>query len=68
MDSLNNKDSVGETCVICGNIKSKGIHLYTHFICCDCESEMVSTDTSEEKYKYYLYQLRKVTQPIIEVQ
>ena len=53
----------GETCVICEKTKTKGIHLYTRFICHDCEKEMVLTETSDEKYQYYLKKLRKLTQP-----
>lgn len=60
-----NKGSVGETCVICEQNKDKGIHIYTLFICSDCEKEMISTDTSEEKYKHYLTQLRKLTEPML---
>ncbi|AZU64790.1 sigma factor G inhibitor Gin [Neobacillus mesonae] len=54
-----------ETCVICENQKVKGIHLYTSFICSDCEHELIQTDTSDPKYKYFLKRLRKVTTPEI---
>ncbi len=50
----------GETCVVCERTKSRGIHLYTSFICAECEREMVSTETNDPKYIYYLKQLRKV--------
>ncbi|WP_374723886.1 sigma factor G inhibitor Gin [Calidifontibacillus erzurumensis] len=59
------KGSVGETCVICEKKKEKGIHLFTEFICSDCEQEMVSTETKDEKYKYYINQLKKVTEPLL---
>jgi hypothetical protein len=54
-----------ETCVICENLKPKGIHLYTSFICTECESDLIQTDTLDPKYKYFLKQLRKVTNPEI---
>ena len=54
-----------ETCVICEEIKGKGIHLYTSFICTDCEKDMIVTDTHDPKYKYYLKKLRKITSPEI---
>lgn len=54
-----------ETCVICENLKPKGIHLYTSFICTDCESDLIQTDTNDPKYKYFLKQLRKITTPEI---
>lgn len=55
----------GETCVICEDEKLRGIHLYTSFICTDCEHDLIKTDTDDPKYKYYLHQLKKVTKPEI---
>lgn len=52
-----------ESCVICEQIKPKGIHLYTMFICTECEKELIQTETSNPKYKYFLQQLKKVTSP-----
>ncbi|WP_281064492.1 sigma factor G inhibitor Gin [Cytobacillus eiseniae] len=59
------KKNIGEECVICEESKIKGIHLYTAFICTDCESDLISTDMNNPKYKYFLKQLRKVTNPEI---
>ncbi|MED1441201.1 MULTISPECIES: sigma factor G inhibitor Gin [Aeribacillus] len=50
---------IGETCVICDKQKEKGIHLYSSFICTDCEKDMVQTDTSDWKYQYFVEQLKK---------
>ncbi|RHW31781.1 sigma factor G inhibitor Gin [Neobacillus notoginsengisoli] len=52
-----------ETCVVCEGLKKRGIHLYTSFICSDCERDMISTETSDPKYTYYLRQLKKVAAP-----
>lgn len=57
--------AVGETCVICEQKKEKGIHIYMQFICYECEQEIISTETNEEKYKHYLNQLKKVTEPML---
>ena len=57
------KKHVGEECVICEQSKLRGIHLYTSFICTDCESDLITTDTCNPKYKYFLKQLRKITNP-----
>ena len=54
-----------ETCVICEDLKPIGIHLYTSFICTDCERDLIQTGTNDPKYKYFLKQLRKVTNPEI---
>ncbi|MFD0829559.1 sigma factor G inhibitor Gin [Neobacillus sp. M.A.Huq-85] len=54
-----------ETCVICDQLKPKGIHLYTSFICMECEKDLINTETSDPKYKYFLKQLKKITTPEI---
>lgn len=59
------KKTAGETCVVCETIKLSGIHLYTSFICKECEHDIIGTDTKDAKYKYYLKQLRKITNPEI---
>jgi len=59
------KKQIGEECVICEQTKQRGIHLYTSFICTDCESDLISTDTNNPKYKYYLKKLKKITNPEI---
>jgi hypothetical protein len=51
----------GENCIICEEQKVRGIHLYTGFICVDCEKDMIDTETSDPKYKYYLQKLKKIT-------
>lgn len=64
MDSLA-REQMGEKCVICEEQKRKGIHLYTSFICMDCEKDIITTDTNDPKYKYYLKKLKKITTPEI---
>ncbi|MDF2856517.1 MAG: CsfB [Neobacillus sp.] len=54
-----------ETCVICEDLKPKGIHLYTAFICTECERDLIHTETHDPKYKYFLKQLKKITTPEI---
>jgi hypothetical protein len=58
-------ENKGETCVICEQVKPIGIHLYTSFICTECERGMIDTDTSDPNYKFYVDKLRKVTKPEI---
>lgn len=65
MSSLLAHSQYGETCVICEQIKPKGIHLYTSFICTECEKDLIQTDSSNPKYKYFLKKLRKITTPEI---
>jgi hypothetical protein len=65
LSSLMTEKQIGEICVICEQQKTNGIHLYTSFICNECEQELVHTDTDNPRYKYYLKQLRKVNTPEI---
>ncbi|WP_273125204.1 sigma factor G inhibitor Gin [Metabacillus sp. HB246100] len=53
----------GETCIICDKKKATGIHLYTSFICVECENDIKNTDTADEKYQFYLNKLRRVKNP-----
>ncbi|WP_335872073.1 sigma factor G inhibitor Gin [Bacillus sp. 2205SS5-2] len=55
----------GETCIICSDEKTKGIHLYTSFICFDCERAMIHSETKDPDYSFYVHQLKKVTTPHI---
>lgn len=61
LETTETKKTAGETCVVCEHIKASGIHLYSSFICEECEREMIGTDTKDVKYKYYLKQLKKIT-------
>lgn len=49
-----------ERCIICKKAQEAGIHLYTSFICTDCEQEIIQTDTDDPKYKYYVEQMRVI--------
>jgi hypothetical protein len=57
--------SIGETCIICEEKKEKGIHLYTEFICTECERTMLQTEVKDPRYKFYLEKLKKITIPKI---
>jgi hypothetical protein len=62
---VNIKNDLGEKCIVCNEVKSLGIHLYTSFICTECEKEMIHTETSSPYYKYYVQKLKKVNTPEI---
>ncbi|MHC0039238.1 sigma factor G inhibitor Gin [Pseudoneobacillus sp. C159] len=65
MSTLLTEKQIGETCVICEQSKLRGIHLYTSFICTDCEQDLIRTETDHPKYKYFLQKLKKITTPEI---
>ncbi|MED1206034.1 sigma factor G inhibitor Gin [Heyndrickxia acidicola] len=60
MDTVAVQKTTLEKCIVCDEKKLTGIHLFTSFICSDCERDMVNTDTSDPKYKYYIDRLKSV--------
>ncbi|MCM3703956.1 sigma factor G inhibitor Gin [Paenibacillus macerans] len=48
------------TCIICGEPKTEGIHIVSEFICDSCEAEMVHTDVQEEKYHFFIHQMKQI--------
>lgn len=54
MDNIKEKDC----CVICDNSNEEGIVILEQFICNSCEKEMLTTDVEDEKYGYFVVQLR----------
>lgn len=62
--SAKQQDSLQE-CLICELQKDQGIHLLNYFICKECECEIVSTETDNANYGYYLERLRKVREALI---
>ncbi|WP_369901559.1 sigma factor G inhibitor Gin [Bacillus manliponensis] len=55
-----------EICIICECEQKNGIYLYRSFICEECERDMVKTDTEDPKYTFYLQQLRKIKQHLLQ--
>ena len=49
-----------DTGIVCGKQNMEGIRIFSHLICSDCESEMVSTDVHDEKYPYFINKLRTI--------
>jgi len=49
-----------ETCIICGRSEQQGIFICERLICDQCEKEMIATDVKEEKYHYFVDQMKKI--------
>lgn len=49
-----------KTCIVCGLSKEEGITVVTEFICSSCETEMVQSTTKDEKYPFFIRQLRQI--------
>lgn len=49
-----------KTCIVCGQQKTEGITVVTAFICHSCESEMVQTKVEDERYPFFVRQLKQL--------
>lgn len=49
-----------EKCIICGEHKQEGIVIVSEFICEACESEMVHTDVKDDKYHFFIHQMKQI--------
>ncbi|MFK2826988.1 sigma factor G inhibitor Gin [Bacillus sp. B190/17] len=56
MKKLYNK----KTCIICDKEKVEGMHVYTAFICWECERDIVQTEPEEEEYADLVKKLSKI--------
>ncbi|MGE8207440.1 sigma factor G inhibitor Gin [Heyndrickxia sp. NPDC080065] len=65
MDIMPVKENIRKTCIICDQSKERGFHLYTSFICSDCEKDIIQTDINDPKYRFFINQLKLVTKPEI---
>ncbi|MCS1352353.1 sigma factor G inhibitor Gin [Mechercharimyces sp. CAU 1602] len=53
---------LGETsyCIICDQRRDDGLLVLDEFICEACERELVQTAVTDQKYSYYVQQLKKI--------
>lgn len=49
-----------EVCMICGRDELDGIMICEQLICDECEKEIVRTDVKEERYHYFVDQMKKI--------
>ncbi|WP_028543472.1 sigma factor G inhibitor Gin [Paenibacillus taiwanensis] len=47
-------------CIVCGQQKTEGMVIVNQFICSGCEQEMVHTDVKDDKYPFYVHQLKRL--------
>ncbi len=59
MEQTENNDTL-HRCIICEQPKSEGIMICDELICDECESEMVQTDVKDEKYDFFIHQMRQI--------
>ena len=54
------KEHQDSICIVCDRPKPEGIHICAEFICSDCEKEIVDTDVQDEKYPFFIHQLKRI--------
>ena len=47
-------------CMICEQQRAEGIHICDQFICAECETEIVHTDVRDERYPFFIMQMKRV--------
>lgn len=47
-------------CIVCRREKRKGITICNEFICRKCEQEMVHTEVHDDKYSFFIQQMRSI--------
>ena len=48
------------TCIICEQQRKEGIVICGQLICEQCEQEMLHTDVLDEKYPFFITQMKRV--------
>lgn len=54
------EQQTGQACIICGQVKEEGIVIVSHFICEECESEMIRTEAEDAKYRFFIGRMKKI--------
>ncbi len=47
-------------CIVCEEHKVNGLSIWEQFICSHCEEEIVHTEVEDEKYTFFIHQMRKL--------
>jgi superfamily II helicase len=49
-------------CIICSQQKAEGqgIRIVSEFICETCEEEMIRTDVKDDKYPFFIHQMKQI--------
>lgn len=53
-------ERIAQRCIVCEEERLDGIAICEQFICRHCEKEMVQTDVQDEKYPFFIHQMRRI--------
>jgi uncharacterized protein YwlG (UPF0340 family) len=48
-------------CIICEESTEDGVRINHHFICADCEKEMIQLPANANLYSYFMQKLKKLS-------
>ncbi|AMA74543.1 MULTISPECIES: sigma factor G inhibitor Gin [Aneurinibacillus] len=48
------------SCIVCGHEEERGIFIFRSFVCHRCEQEIIKTDASEDRYHFFIRQMRRI--------
>lgn len=54
-----NREEDLKICIICGKKKGSGIKVNNAFICSECEKEIINTEVENEKYYFFVKQMKE---------
>ena len=60
MEPVQERQVRANTCIICGREKIEGIVICDQLICDQCEQEIVRTEVEDEKYHFFVDQMKKI--------
>lgn len=47
-------------CFVCTEEKEVGMFIWGHFLCRECEGEMIQTEVHDAKYPFFIKQMSKI--------
>ncbi len=47
-------------CIVCNEPKPRGITIFGQFICDRCEQEIVNTEVSDERYRFFIERMKRI--------
>jgi hypothetical protein len=60
MEEIQPKENQVAQCIVCSKENEVGMYIWDQFICKNCEGEMVKTEVYDEKYPFFIKQMRKI--------
>lgn len=47
-------------CIVCDQKELEGIFIFDSFVCRSCEAEIIKTNTAEDRYTFFIKQMRQI--------